>query len=151
LCFHTNPLLSDKMTIVPAFYFFRCCFLLASGDYAEWTSLCRLYSIITDEWCSILCPDRTFLRKGACPAMIDILKTRLIHIKKQRLSVLFWLLLPIVATVMIIHVTNAIHSDTKVPIAILSEEVTDLADKLFYFVKKSLLIKVHDTTDKDAF
>src|SRR5699024_11259039 len=105
-----------EITSLPALYCFRRIFSLAPGNYAEWTSLCRLYSIITDEWCRILCPDRTFLRKGACPAMIDILKTRLIHIKKQWLSLLFCLLLPIVVTVMIIYVTNAINSDTNVHI-----------------------------------
>src|SRR5690625_6201449 len=82
--------------------------------------------------------------------MIDILKTRLIHIKKQWLSLLFCLLLPIVATVMIIHVTNAIQSDTKVPIGIVLEEETDLAEELFHSVKQSPLIRVYETTEKDA-
>src|SRR5690625_1744673 len=82
--------------------------------------------------------------------MIDILKTRLIYIKKQWLSLLFWLLLPIVATVMIIHVTNAIQSDTKVPVGIVLEEETDLAEEFLHSVKQSPLIRVYETTEKDA-
>lgn len=82
--------------------------------------------------------------------MIDIFKTRLILLKKQWPSLLFWLLLPIGATVIIISITNSIQADTKVPVGIVLEEETALAMGVYDSIKQTPFIRVHETTEKDA-
>lgn len=82
--------------------------------------------------------------------MIDIFKTRLIHLKKQWPSLLFWLLLPIGATVIIISITNSIQADTKVPVGVVLEEETDLAMDLYDSIKQTPFIRVHETTEEEA-
>src|SRR5699024_5082986 len=95
-------------------------------------------------------PYGTFIRKGACPAMRDILKTRLIHIKKQWLSLLFWLLFPILTTLAIINLMNIIQSDTKVPVGIILEEKTNSSMELYQHIKETPFIRVYETTEDDA-
>ncbi|HLR67158.1 ABC transporter permease [Virgibacillus alimentarius] len=82
--------------------------------------------------------------------MRDILKTRLIHIKKQWLSLLFWLLFPILTTLAIINLMNIIQSDTKVPVGIILEEKTNSSMELYQHIKETPFIRVYETTEDDA-
>lgn len=82
--------------------------------------------------------------------MIETLKARFIHLKKQWPTLLFWLLLPIAVTVIIIHTTDAVQSDTKVPVGLVLEEETGLAKDLLYSIKQSPLIRVYETNKEDA-
>lgn len=82
--------------------------------------------------------------------MISTLQTRLIHWKKQWLSLLFWLLLPIIATILVIHFTNIIQEDSKVPVGIVMEEETPLANALYESLEMTTLIRVYNLTEKEA-
>ncbi|PAV30428.1 hypothetical protein CIL05_08120 [Virgibacillus profundi] len=82
--------------------------------------------------------------------MINILQTRLIHWKKQIFTLLFWLLLPIVTTILVTNVTSAIQDDSKVPVGIVLEENTPLAKDLVTSIKQTPFIRVYETTEEDA-
>lgn len=82
--------------------------------------------------------------------MKDILQTRLIHWKKQWLHLLFWLIFPIITTIMIITATNAIQDETKVPVGIVLGENTPLAENLFESIKENPLIRVYELTEPEA-
>lgn len=82
--------------------------------------------------------------------MINTLQTRLIHWKKQWISLLFWLLFPIISTLLVIHFTNVIQDDSKVPVGIVLEEETPLAMSLYDAVQQTPLIRVHELEKQEA-
>ena len=82
--------------------------------------------------------------------MINIMQTRFIHWKKQILPLLFWLLMPIIAVIALIHITNAIQEDSKVPVGLVIEEDTPLANELVASIKQTPFIRVYETTEEDA-
>ncbi|WP_042146279.1 ABC transporter permease [Paucisalibacillus sp. EB02] len=74
--------------------------------------------------------------------MMDILFTRLLLWKKKAVSMLFWLLLPVVGTSLFITTVSTIEEDSKVPIGIISEDNTELASELINSVEASELVRV---------
>ncbi|WP_337018045.1 ABC transporter permease [Oceanobacillus massiliensis] len=82
--------------------------------------------------------------------MISIIHTRWTLLKKQWRSLLFWLLLPIIATVIIIHITSSIQEDSKIPVGIVMEEHTSMAKKLAESLQDSPLIEVVKVTEQQA-
>lgn len=88
--------------------------------------------------------------EGACLIMFSTLQTRLLHWKKKWLSLVFWLLFPIIATLLVIHLTSAFQDDSKVPVGIVMEEETPLAKELNDLIKKTSLIRVYNLTEKEA-
>ncbi|MEC5421983.1 ABC transporter permease [Virgibacillus sp. C22-A2] len=81
---------------------------------------------------------------------MNSLLTRFIHWKKQWITMLFWLILPIFGTVSIINVTTAIQEDSKVPVGIVVEDETLLAANLVESIRQTPLIRVDETTEEDA-
>lgn len=88
--------------------------------------------------------------EGACPKVMNILQTRLIHWKRQWVSLLFWLLFPIISTLLIIQLTSFIQEDSKVPVGIVLQEDTALATTLYESIKQTPLIRVHDLDEHEA-
>lgn len=82
--------------------------------------------------------------------MKDILQTRLIHWKKQWFQLLFWLAFPIIATLAAITITNTIQDETKVPVGIVLEDHTPLAEELYESIISNPLIRVYDLTETTA-
>ena len=82
--------------------------------------------------------------------MKNILLTRLIHWKKQWFHLLFWLLFPIIATIAIMLITNAIQDETKVPVGIVLEEDTPLAEELYESIQSNPLVRVYHVDEKDG-
>lgn len=82
--------------------------------------------------------------------MMNILQTRLIHWKKQWVSLLFWLLFPIISTLLVIQLTNVIQDDSKVPVGIVLQEDTQLATALYDAIKETPLIRIHDLQEQEA-
>ncbi len=74
---------------------------------------------------------------------MDILYTRLLLWKKKSISMLVWLLLPIVGTILFITSANAIQEDSKVPVGIVLEEETALANELVDSIIASELVFLH--------
>ena len=88
--------------------------------------------------------------EGACEAMKSIIQSRLIHWKKQWLSLLFWLVLPFVASLFIINMTSFVQEDSKIPIGIVMEENTPMAENLLASIKASPLISVYELSESEA-
>lgn len=82
--------------------------------------------------------------------MKDILQTRFIHWKKQWIHLLFWLAFPVIATIAIIIAINAIQDETKVPVGIVLEEDTLLAEDLYESIKTNPLIRIHELDEPKA-
>ncbi|RKQ37965.1 ABC transporter permease [Oceanobacillus halophilus] len=82
--------------------------------------------------------------------MIDIIKTRFIHWKKQRISLLFWLLFPMICTIFIIQLITAIQEDSQIPVGIVMEEDTVLANHLYAKIKNTPILRVVNVTETEA-
>lgn len=79
-----------------------------------------------------------------------ILQTRLIHWKKQWFHLLFWLAFPMIATIVVMMITNAIQNDTKIPVGIVLEDKTALAEDLYESIQKNPLIRVYRLQETEA-
>ena len=82
--------------------------------------------------------------------MIDIIQTRIIHWKKEWMSLLFWLVFPILLTLLLITIVNDIQTDTKVPIGIVMEEETPLAIELYESIEANPLVRVYKLDEIEA-
>lgn len=82
--------------------------------------------------------------------MKDVLSTRLIHWKKQWMLLLFWLMFPILSTLLIITLANAIQDDTKVPVGLVLEEETPLTLELYESMKTVPLMRVYQLSETEA-
>lgn len=81
---------------------------------------------------------------------MSIIQTRLMHWKKHWISHLFWFLLPILATVCMIQVTNVVQEDSKIPIGMVVKEETGLANALVETMKASPLLRVYELSESEA-
>ncbi|MGJ9457155.1 ABC transporter permease [Oceanobacillus sp. CF4.6] len=79
--------------------------------------------------------------------MKSIFETRLIQWKKQWVSLLFWLMMPVIATLLMINMTSMFQEDSKIPVGIVMEENTPMALNLLESVKASPLIRVYERTE----
>lgn len=82
--------------------------------------------------------------------MKAILQTRFIHLKKHWGSLLFWLLFPIIATLVIMGLTNSLQQDSKVPVGIVVEETTPMALGLVDSIKQTPIIRVEQLSEDEA-
>ncbi|UJL45018.1 ABC transporter permease [Virgibacillus sp. NKC19-16] len=82
--------------------------------------------------------------------MTSIFQTRLLHWKKQWTALLFWLLLPIIATNVIIHATDVVQGESKIPVGIVIEEETPLAMALLQSMKETPLLRIYETTEENG-
>ncbi|WP_067730636.1 ABC transporter permease [Oceanobacillus damuensis] len=82
--------------------------------------------------------------------MKSIFQTRLTHWKKQWLSLLFWLSMPIAATLIIINVTNILQEDSKIPVGFVLKENTPMAEALLESVQASPLVRVYELNETQA-
>jgi ABC-2 type transport system permease protein len=82
--------------------------------------------------------------------MGDILYTRFLLWKKRPVSMLFWLLLPIIGTLLIIMTTNTIQKDSRVPVGMVVEDDSRLAEDLMEKVQASNLVQVYILTEEEA-
>mgnify|MGYP006922149493 FL=1 len=61
--------------------------------------------------------------------MKAILSTRLLRWKYQKISLLFWLLFPLLCTLLLMPLINKVTDDTKVPIGLVVEEESILVSE----------------------
>lgn len=73
---------------------------------------------------------------------MNLLAARLLFWKKQAPSILFWLLFPMAAAVLFVHVGQAAKSDAKIPIAITAEDDTEQSERLISSLKQDSLLRV---------
>ncbi|GAA0437999.1 hypothetical protein GCM10008983_13650 [Lentibacillus halophilus] len=73
--------------------------------------------------------------------MKQIITTRLMHWKKQWVSLMFWLLFPFVATVSVIMITDALQDDAQIPVGVVLKEETDASEALVQKIKSAPFIR----------
>src|SRR5699024_1178077 len=88
--------------------------------------------------------------EGAYKQLRHLIITRFIHLKKQWFSFFLWLVLPFIATIIIIQITRYIQQDTKVPIGLVVEEETNQAMNLYQSIEESPLLRVEKLNKTDA-
>lgn len=81
---------------------------------------------------------------------MNILFTRLLHWKKSWWSVLFWLLLPVGLTWMIVQSTEAIKEDSSIPISIILEDETPIAKEFKDTIANAPLVHVLEYSKEEA-
>ncbi|SFD59653.1 ABC-2 type transport system permease protein [Lentibacillus persicus] len=74
--------------------------------------------------------------------MKQIITTRLMHWKKQWVSLVFWLLFPLLATICITLIAAALQDDTNVPVGVVLEEDTDASRELVEEVRRAPFIRL---------
>ncbi|WP_342515068.1 ABC transporter permease [Sporosarcina sp. FSL K6-1522] len=79
-----------------------------------------------------------------------LLATRLMRWKKEWKSLLCWLLLPIVLTLFVLQSVDIWQAETKVPIALVVEEQTDMAAHLVEAIAETELLHIEFMELEDA-
>jgi ABC-2 type transport system permease protein len=83
-------------------------------------------------------------------AMKQAFAIRYLHLKKEWLSFLFWLLFPLVGTVFILNLVNQVRDDVGVPIGIVIEEPSNLTDELLNKLSQSDYIHIQQYGQSEA-
>ncbi|GGB27838.1 hypothetical protein GCM10011409_01420 [Lentibacillus populi] len=79
-----------------------------------------------------------------------IIETRFLHWKRHWPSLLFWLLIPLIATIGIAKAANAVTDDSKVPVGIVMEDESDAASELRNEIKSTPFIRVYQLEEDVA-
>ncbi|MFD1362211.1 ABC transporter permease [Lentibacillus salinarum] len=82
--------------------------------------------------------------------MKQIITTRLMHWKKHWISLIFWLLFPVIATISITLITGTLQEDANVPVGIVQEEHTDAAEELIQEIKSTPFIRMELRSEEKA-
>lgn len=82
--------------------------------------------------------------------MRPILLTRLFHWKKHWPSLLFWLLFPMMGTFLFTTVANQFQSEVAVPVGVVVEDDTPLANALYHEVAQAPFLRVQKTSKDEA-
>src|SRR5699024_10445437 len=82
--------------------------------------------------------------------MKQIITTRLMHWKKQWISLVFWLLFPLIATISLTMITDTVQEDSKVPVGIVLEEETAAVKELTEEIKAAPFIRMEILPEDEA-
>ncbi|MDY0408626.1 ABC transporter permease [Virgibacillus soli] len=82
--------------------------------------------------------------------MKHIFITRFYQWKKQPLSLFALLLLPIIATIFIVHIFHELKDDTKIPVGIVLEEDTSFATSIVDALQQSPLVRITELQVDEA-
>ena len=82
--------------------------------------------------------------------MNNIILTRFIHLKKNWISFIFWLVLPLIGTLAIVLVTDELGEESKIPIGVVIEESNEESLKLYQSIKDSSLLNVEKLNRNQA-
>ncbi|WP_430784894.1 ABC transporter permease [Virgibacillus flavescens] len=79
-----------------------------------------------------------------------ILQTRLLHIKKHWISLLFWLILPLIGSIGLTAIMNHVQDDSTIPIGIVVEEHNEVTDELINEISTTPFITALELSKKNA-
>ncbi|WP_164668421.1 ABC transporter permease [Virgibacillus doumboii] len=82
--------------------------------------------------------------------MKRIITTRFMHWKKQGISLTFWLLFPLLATISITMLTNTLQEDSKVPGGLVLEEKSEPSSELVQEIESTPFVRVQMLTEDNA-
>lgn len=75
--------------------------------------------------------------------MIQRLPPQMIRLKKEWKSIVFWLLLPVIATSIVMKLTTAWQDETSIPIGVVLEEQSELVYELIEQLEENPLLQLH--------
>ncbi|SER27215.1 ABC-2 type transport system permease protein [Gracilibacillus ureilyticus] len=82
--------------------------------------------------------------------MKDVFITRFMLLKKNKISLIIWLLAPIAVTIAFLATANTVEDDFTVPVGLVLEEETNSALELYEEMKESPLVTVSLLSEHDA-
>lgn len=82
--------------------------------------------------------------------MRAILNNRLLFWKRQKGTLLFWMLLPIILTFSIIMLISTTQGNAKIPVGIVLQEQTDYTDRLLKELSNTSSLQVEIMTEEEA-
>lgn len=82
--------------------------------------------------------------------MKDIVITRLMRFKKQALSLSFWLLFPLLMTLLVVYGFEQMKTDVNVPVGVVADESSVETDGLMEEMKKTEFIRLVETEEAAA-
>lgn len=88
--------------------------------------------------------------EGAWTIVKAILFTRILHWRKQWVSMLFWLLLPIIATATFISIADQWQSDIQIPVGLVIEDSSTIAERLSESISETALLDVKEMSIEQA-
>lgn len=81
--------------------------------------------------------------EGAGFRMKKVIEARFLHIKKSWISLLLWLLLPLVATIGVLSIVGIVKDDSKIPIGIVIEKDSEITNELLQEISSVSFINVN--------
>ncbi|WP_404453449.1 ABC transporter permease [Virgibacillus necropolis] len=78
--------------------------------------------------------------------MKKVIEARLLHMKKHWISLLFWLLIPLVASIGLTTIFSAVQDDSKIPVGIVIEDHNEVTNELFNEISTTSFIEARDLT-----
>ncbi|ENH96221.1 hypothetical protein J416_11977 [Gracilibacillus halophilus YIM-C55.5] len=82
--------------------------------------------------------------------MKAVIITRWLFIKRSMLSFFFWLLLPLVGALLLFAFVDVVEDDSYVPIGVIVEEETELANDLYQEMETSDFVAIRETEHDEA-
>ncbi|TFJ93935.1 ABC transporter permease [Lentibacillus salicampi] len=82
--------------------------------------------------------------------MKQMIATRLMRWKKQWVSLLFWLLFPLIATICVTMAAGTLQDDAKVPVGVVLEEQTEATEELVQEIKSAPFIRMTLLSEDEA-
>lgn len=82
--------------------------------------------------------------------MKDIFLTRWMHLKQYWVGLLFWLIFPVIAAILISFLVQSAEKETKVPIGIVAEEESSLTDMLLHEIAQESTLQVYRLQASEA-
>ncbi|HIV73855.1 MAG TPA: ABC transporter permease [Candidatus Pseudogracilibacillus intestinigallinarum] len=82
--------------------------------------------------------------------MKDLLYMRWLHMKRQLFSILFWLFIPFIATIVLVQLLDVVKDDTSIPVGFVLQEETPLALELAEKLEEESFFTIHLLSEKEA-
>ncbi|MEJ8778009.1 ABC transporter permease [Pseudogracilibacillus sp. ICA-222130] len=82
--------------------------------------------------------------------MKQMLYMRWLHMKRQLYSILFWLFIPFIATVVLVQLLDVVKDDTSIPVGFVIKEETPLTLELAKKLEEESFFTIHLLDEKEA-
>ncbi|KAB8137481.1 ABC transporter permease [Gracilibacillus oryzae] len=91
-----------------------------------------------------------FTMEGACSVMRDIIAARFLLLKKNAVSLIIWLLAPLLITILFLSTVHTVQDDFRVPVGVVLEEETPSTNELYEAMEQSSFVTVSLLSEREA-
>lgn len=88
--------------------------------------------------------------EGACYTLKKVIETRLMHIKKSWLSLLFWLFIPIIGSIGITSIVDLVQEDSKIPVGVVITSENETTHELYNEISETSFIRAYNLSEEVA-